>query len=80
MLVGHCDVDWAGSADDKKGTSSGFFSLGIKLLSYFSKKQNCVYLSTIEVEYIFACSICNQLLWIKKMLKEYNVEQVVMTL
>jgi hypothetical protein len=79
ILVGHCDVDWASSAYDKNGTSCGFFFLGNNLFSCFSKKQNCVSLSTIEVEYIVACSICNQL-WMKQMLKEYNGEQDVMTL
>ncbi|KAK2358620.1 gag-protease polyprotein [Trifolium repens] len=47
-LIGHCDADWAGSADDRKSTSAG--------------------------------SSCSQLLWMKQMLSEYNVEQDVLTL
>ncbi|KAA0047612.1 Copia protein [Cucumis melo var. makuwa] len=46
--------DWAGSADDRKSTSSGCFFLGNNLVSWFSKKQNCVSLSTTEAEYIAA--------------------------
>jgi hypothetical protein len=79
-LVGYCDADWAGSADDRKSTSGGCFLLGNNLISWFRKKQNCVALSTAEAEYIAAGSSCTQLVWMKQMLKEYDVEQDVLTL
>ncbi|KAA0053320.1 gag-pol polyprotein [Cucumis melo var. makuwa] len=53
-LVGYCGADWAGSADDRKSTSGGCFFLGNNLVSWFSKKQNCVPLSTAKAEYIAA--------------------------
>ena len=54
--------------------------MGNNLISWFSKKQNCVSLSTAEAEYIAVGSSCSQLVWMKQMLSEYNVRQDVMTL
>ncbi|CAM8889509.1 unnamed protein product [Rhodiola kirilowii] len=79
-LVGYCDADWAGNAEDRKSTSGGCFFLGNNLVSWFSKKQNSISLSTAEAEYIAAGSNCTQLLWMKQMLSEYGVKQEEMTL
>ena len=55
-LAGYSDADWAGSVDDRKSTLGGCFYLGNNLVSWMSKKQNSVSLSTAEVEYIAAGS------------------------
>ncbi|CAM8993619.1 unnamed protein product [Rhodiola kirilowii] len=78
-LVGYYDVNWAGNAKDWKSTSGGCFFLGNNMVSWFSKKQNSISLSTVEAEYIAAGSCCTQLLWMKQMLSEYGVEQNEMT-
>ncbi|KAL0560845.1 hypothetical protein IC582_001259 [Cucumis melo] len=79
-LVGYCDADWVGLADDRKSTSGGCFFLGNNLISWLSKKQNCVSLSTTETEYIVAGSGCTQLIWMKNMLHEYGFDQHTITL
>lgn len=38
VLMGFCDVDWAGCSDDRKSTSGGCFFLGNNLTVWFSKK------------------------------------------
>ena len=79
-LVGFCDVDWAGNAEDRKSTPGACFLLVKNLVSWFSKKQNSISLSTVEAEYIAAGSSCTQLIWMKKMLEDYGVTQGVLTL
>ena len=58
---------------ERKSTSRGCQFLGRSLVSWSSKKQNCVSLSTTEVEYIAAASCCAQLLWMRQILKDYGV-------
>ena len=72
-LAGYSDVDWAGSVDDRKSTSGGCFYLKNNLVSWMSKKQNFVSLSTAEAEYIAVGSCCTQLLWMKKLLHDYEI-------
>jgi hypothetical protein len=41
-------------------------------VSWASKKQNSVALSTAKVEYIAACHCCAQLLWMRQTLRDYG--------
>ena len=50
--LGILDADWAGNADDHKSTSGGCFYLGNNLVSWMSKKQDFISLSTAKAEYI----------------------------
>ena len=61
-LGSYSNANWAGSVDDRKSTSGGCFYLGNSLVSWMSKKQNYVSLSTAKAEYIAARSCCTQLL------------------
>ena len=72
------DADFAGYTVDRKSTSGTCYFLGHSLVSWFSKKQNSVALSTTEAEYIAAGSCCAQALWMKQTLRDYgiNLEQI----
>jgi len=63
-LIGYSDSDFARCKIDRKGTSGMCHLLGSSLISWHSKKQACVALSTIEAEYIAVGSCCIQSLWI----------------
>lgn len=75
LLAGYSDADWAGDSDDRKSTTGGCFYIGNNLVSWYSKKQNSISLSTAEAEYIAAGSCCSQLLWMKQMIAEYGYVQ-----
>jgi hypothetical protein len=65
-------MDYAGCKVDRKSTSGTCQLLGMSLVSWSSKKQNSVALSTAEVEYVTAGSCCAQLLWMRQTLKDYG--------
>ncbi|XP_070019535.1 secreted RxLR effector protein 161-like [Nicotiana sylvestris] len=64
-IVGYANAEYAGFLVDRKSTSCMAYFLGSCLVSWATKKQNSVALSTAEAEYVVATSCCAQLLWIK---------------
>ena len=67
-LVGYTDSDWAGSVADQKNTSRCCFSLGSTAMSWFSRKQKSIALSTAEAEYMAASQASCEALWLRKLL------------
>ena len=63
VLVGYSDANRAANADDRKSTSGGYFYMGNNLVSWMSKKQNSISLSTAKAKYIATGGCCTQLLW-----------------
>ena len=53
-LCGFTDADCAGSPTDRKSTSGGVFSIGSTTVSWYSRKQRSVALSSVEAEYMAA--------------------------
>ena len=42
LLFGYSDLDWSGSAVDRKSTSSHCFSMGSAMISWSSRKQGSI--------------------------------------
>jgi hypothetical protein len=61
-LIGYSDLDYAGCKVERRSTSDICQLLGRSLVSWSSKKQNSVALSTAEAEYIDTGSCCAQIL------------------
>ena len=51
-LKAFTNANWVGNVDDRKITNGATFFLGNFLVSWSSKKQSSISLSTTEVEYI----------------------------
>jgi hypothetical protein len=66
-LQGYVNADWAGSVVDQKSTS-GCFTFGSAMVSWCSRKQSFVALSTTEVEYIALSGAVHEAVWLRKLL------------
>jgi hypothetical protein len=67
-LSGYTDAYWAGSVTNRKITSRCCFSLGSAMISWQSRKQSNIALSTAKAEYIAACSASCKAIWLRKLL------------
>jgi hypothetical protein len=77
-LTGYSDSDCARCKVDRKSTSGTCQFLGRSLVSWSSKKQTSVALSTADAEYVTAGQCCTQLLWMRQTLWDfgYNLSKV----
>ncbi|RVW42603.1 Retrovirus-related Pol polyprotein from transposon TNT 1-94 [Vitis vinifera] len=67
---GYTDADWARNISDRKSTSGYFTFIGGNLVTWKSKKQKVVALSSAEAEFRgMAKGLC-ELLWLKRLLTE----------
>eukprot|EP00253_Pinus_taeda_P030765 PITA_30765 len=79
-LVGYTDSDWVGSIDDRKNTSGYVFHMGLGAISWASKKQSIVALSTAGAEYVAATAATCQAVWMRRMLRSLGREQAKATM
>ncbi|GJX03845.1 hypothetical protein Tco_0189761 [Tanacetum coccineum] len=71
--VVYADSDHVGDYVDRKSTSGICTFVGCCLTSWFSKKQTALAISTTEAEYVSAGKACQQALWMKQALIDYDV-------
>ena len=69
-LYGFTNVDWAGSPTDRKITSGGIFSIRSTTVSWYSRKQRSVALSSAEAEYMAESLAACEAIWMRKILVE----------
>ena len=74
QLVGTTDADWARNVGDHRSTSRYAFSLGSVVVAWSSKKQPIVAPSSIEAEYRGAAGVTCEAIWLKRVLKDMQVE------
>lgn len=74
-LVGYSDSDWAGDLDDRKSVSGYMFKLCGAPISWRSKKQTSVALSTAEAEYIALSGATQEAVWLRQLTSELRFKQ-----
>ena len=68
QLEGYTDADWAGDLDERRSTSGFVFLLGNGAISWSSKKQTCIALSTMEAEFVAFSTAAQEAVWLRNFL------------
>ena len=74
-MAGYFDSDWAGNPDDRKSTSQYAFNIGSRVISWSSKKQPVVSLSSTEAEYKALTSATCEAIWLRHILEYIETQQ-----
>ncbi len=73
QLIRYSDSDWARCKNSRNSTSGSVFAASGGAISWRSKKQTCVALSSCEAEYIAACLATRESIWLSRLLSDlYN--------
>nr|GEV59954.1 retrovirus-related Pol polyprotein from transposon TNT 1-94 [Tanacetum cinerariifolium] len=67
------DADHAGCQDTRRSTSGSVQFMGERLISWSSKRQKSVAISSMEAEYIALFGCCAQILWMRSQLSDYGL-------
>lgn len=73
---GFTDADWAGDQDTRRSTSGFIFNVGSGTISWSSKRQPTVALSTCEAEYMGQTEATKVAVWLKSLLKELDTPAI----
>ena len=79
-LEAYCDADYAGDIDTRRSTTGYVFILGGGAISWSSRLQPTVAVSTTEAEYMAAAYAIKEALWLRTLLTEMGLEQDTITI
>eukprot|EP00253_Pinus_taeda_P034144 PITA_34144 len=74
-ICGFVDADWAGDLDQRRSTSGYLFNLFGGAVSWMSKKQFVVALSTTEAEYMAATQASKEAIWLQRLCSSMGLVQ-----
>ena len=69
-LSGFLDADWAGDMDNRHSTTGNLFMMSGGAVSWLSRKQPVVALSTTEAEYVALSTATQEAVWLRRLLSE----------
>lgn len=74
-VSGYSDADWGQNPVDRRSISGYTFLVGKSLVSWSSKKQPTVALSSMEAEYIALAHAAKEAIWLRNLLNELEFRQ-----
>lgn len=75
-MEGYCDADWGGDSNDRRSTTGYLFKFSDCLISWCSKKQVSVSLSSTEAEYVAISMAASEACWIVNLLNDFKIHNV----
>jgi hypothetical protein len=75
-LIGWTDSDWAQDLDSRQSVSSYVFDVAGGAVSWASKRQPTIALSTTEAEYMAASNATKEAIWLRVLLEDLGFPQV----
>jgi hypothetical protein len=75
QLWGYVDSDWAGCIDTRKSTTGYLLMFNGAAVSWKSKRQNVVALSSAEAEFMAASALVQEVIYIRKLLQRLGYTQ-----
>jgi len=75
-LQAYCDADFAGDQETRRSTTGYIIYYGGEAVSWCSRRQPIIALSSTEAEYIAAAECCKELLYLKTLLEELQSEDI----
>ena len=75
-LLAYCDADWAACAHTRRSVSGFVVFLGNTLISWKSKKQATISLSSAEAEYRSLRRLTAELSWLSRLLAELGLTSI----
>ena len=75
VLQGYVDADMASDKDSRRSTIGYVFTVGGIAVSWISKLQQVVALSTTEAEYVAAIEASKEMIWLQRFMEELGKKQ-----
>lgn len=72
-LVGFADADWGSDIDDRRSTSGFVFKVFGNTVSWTSRKQATVSLSSTEAEYVSLSQAACESIWLMNLLSDFGI-------
>ena len=73
-MTNFSDSDWARNVDDRESITGYAFSIGSGVITWSSKKQNTISLSSVKVEYQAMCAATCEVVWLRRPLLDVGEE------